>query len=112
MLDGDDSDPGLIVALGGAPGQHLIDRGIPEDLRYWLRVWAARGLFWSWRDEAVPYVLAAADDQHWRVREWVGKICGKYGLTEARPVLSDLADDDVARVRTAASRALDVIADG
>lgn len=44
MLDGDDSDPSLIVALGGPPAQDLIDRGLPAHQRYWLRVWAARGL--------------------------------------------------------------------
>jgi HEAT repeat protein len=111
MLDGDDSDAGLVIALGGPPGQHLIDRGIPEDLRYWLRVWAGRGLFWVWGDRALPYVLDAAADEHWRVREWVGKIAGKHRLVAAIPVLRRLADDAVPRVRSAAVRALDTFAE-
>ena len=106
MLDGDDSDPGLVIALGGSPGQALIDRGIPPHLRYWLRVWAARGLFWVWEDQALPYVADAGADDHWRVREWVGKIAGKYALSESIPVLKRLSEDKVPRVRSAAHRAL------
>lgn len=39
----------------------LIDKGIPTDQRYWLHVWAGRGLFWVWvwvwGDQALPFVL-------------------------------------------------------
>ncbi|BBY26986.1 HEAT repeat domain-containing protein [Mycolicibacterium sediminis] len=111
MLDGDDSDPGLIVALGGPPGQALIDRGLPPHLRYWLRVWAARGLFWAWDDLALPQLIEAGEDEHWRVREWVGKIAGRYALPRTREVLERLVHDDVPRVRTAAVRALGVLGD-
>jgi hypothetical protein len=107
MLDGDDSDPGLIVALGGPPGMGLVDRGLPADLNYWLRVWAGRGLFWVWDDLALPSVIAAADDEHWRVREWSAKIAGKHALMAAMPELRLLLDDPVPRVRTAAARAID-----
>ncbi|AZG44499.1 HEAT repeat domain-containing protein [Gordonia insulae] len=106
MLDGDDTDPGLIIALGGPPGMNLVERGLPEDLTYWLRVWAGRGLFWVWDDVAQQSVLDAADDVHWRVREWVAKIAGKHELVDAMPELHRLADDPVARVRTAATRAI------
>ncbi|MFD5176660.1 HEAT repeat domain-containing protein [Nocardia sp. NPDC058379] len=106
MLDGDDSDIGLVVALGGPLGQDLIDRGMPAHQRYWLRVWAGRGLFWVWGDEAFPYLAEAAEDEQWRVREWVAKVIGKHGLTEAKPVLRRLIEDSTPRVSTAARRAL------
>ncbi|WAC57931.1 HEAT repeat domain-containing protein [Gordonia sp. SL306] len=111
MLDGDDSDPGLIVALGGPPGASLIDKGIPDDQRYWLRVWAGRGLFWVWDDRALPVVIDAADDEHWRVREWVAKIAGKHGLVSATPTLHLLTRDPTPRVHTAAQRALTALDD-
>jgi hypothetical protein len=111
MLDGDDSDAGLVIALGGPAGQELLDRGIPSNQNYWLRVWAARGLFWAWGDQALPYLTDAADDEQWRVREWVAKIIGRHGLTAAAPLLDRLQDDPVPRVRTAAKRASTALAD-
>ena len=104
MLDGDDSDPELMVALGGPAALALIERGVPDGQRYWLRVWAARGLFWAWADHALPDLLDAADDEQWRVREWVAKIAGRHGLAQALPAVRQLGDDPVERVRLAARR--------
>ena len=81
----------------------------PAGQRYWLRVWAGRGLFWVWEQQALPYVVDAADDEHWRVREWVAKIIGKHRLDETEPVLRGLLDDPVPRVRSAAQQALAAI---
>ena len=78
MLDGDVSDAGLVVALGGPAAQALIDRGFPINQRYWSRVWAARGLYWVWGDQALPFLIEAADDEQWRVREWVAKIARRH----------------------------------
>jgi hypothetical protein len=111
MLDGDDSDAGLVVALGGPAGQELIDLGIPSNQSYWLRVWAAHGLFWAWEDQALPILTDAAGDERWRVRGWVAKIIGKHGLSAAAPLLDRLQDDSVPRVRTAAQKASIVLAD-
>jgi hypothetical protein len=71
MLDGDDSDAGLVVALGGPAGQELIDLGIPSNQSYWLRVWAARGLFWAWEDQALPFLTDSTtiDDERARLPE-------------------------------------------
>jgi HEAT repeats len=106
MLDGDDSDAGLVIALGGPAGQELIDRGIPSSQRYWPRVWAARGLFWEWGDQALPFLIEAADDEQWRVREWVAKITGRHRLVEVLPVVRRLVEDGTPRVRSAALRAV------
>jgi HEAT repeat protein len=106
LLDGDDFDAGLIVALGGPPAQSLLDSGLPEHQRYWLRVWAARGLLWTWEDSALTALLQATRDEHWRVRELAAKIVARHGITAALPAIEALVDDEVPRVCAAAQRAL------
>ena len=106
LLDGDDFDAGLIVALGGPPAQGLLDSGLPEHQRYWLRVWAARGLLWAWEDSALNALISATRDEHWRVRELAAKIVARHGVTAALPAIGMLLDDDVPRVCAAAQRAL------
>lgn len=68
LLEGRDADANLIVALGGPPAQWALT-GEPGGPPYWLRVWAARGLLWVWDDAALPSLMAALDDEAWRVRE-------------------------------------------
>lgn len=106
LIDGDDFDAGLIVALGGPHAQRLLDSGLPEDQRYWLRVWAARGLLWAWEDSALSALLQAVRDEQWRVREHAAKIVARHGVTAALPAIEALLDDEVPRVRAAARRAL------
>jgi hypothetical protein len=106
LLDGDDADPLLIVALGGPPARWVLtgERGGPD---YWLRVWATRGLLWApWNDRALPAVARALDDEAWRVREMALKVVARHRLGDALDAVVARQDDPVARVRAAASRAL------
>jgi HEAT repeats len=106
LLNGRDADAELIVALGGPPARWVItgdDPGPP----YWLRTWAARGLLWAWDDSAFQAVTVALDDDAWRVREAALKVVARHKLSDATAKVVALQDDSVARVRTAASRALE-----
>ena len=99
-------DPELIVALGGPPARWALDpdgRGGPD---YWLRVWAARGLLWTWDDAAQPAVLSALDDEEWRVRETAVRVLARHGVGVAVQPIADLQADPSSRVRAAAGRAL------
>jgi len=73
---------------------------------YWLRVWAARGLLWAWDDAALPALLKALNDDAWRVREMAAKVVNRHRLGDALPVVVDLRQDPVRRVRAAADRAV------
>ena len=103
LLAGREADPGLVVALGGPAAPRVITG---ENKQYWLRVWAARGLLWAWDDVALASVTTALHDDAWRVREMACKVIARHQLGDALPVVADLRDDPVPRVRLAASRAV------
>ena len=111
LLNGDHADPELIVALGGPPARWALT-GAPAGPDYWLRVWAARGLLWAWDDAALPALLAALDDEAWRVREAALRAVARHRLTGAATKTAALEDDAVPRVRTAAGRASAALAAG
>lgn len=73
---------------------------------YWPRVWALRGLLYAWDPGAVDAVIKGASDSHWRVREMAAKVVARRRLDDGLEAMVLLADDDVARVREAAARAL------
>ena len=73
---------------------------------YWRRVWGARGLQYVWDSSALTAVAAALTDEHWRVREMGLKTVRAQGLTELTGDVADLREDENARVRAAAERAL------
>ena len=77
-----------------------------ENKQYWLRVWGARGLLWAWDEIAVASVTAALRDDHWRVREMACKVIARHQVGDALPVVAELRDDPVPRVREAAARAV------
>lgn len=77
---------------------------------YWRRVWGARGLLYVWDPGAVEAVAAALSDEHWRVREMGLKVVRAQGLTEFTGETAALREDNNARVRAAAERALAVLA--
>jgi hypothetical protein len=105
LLSGAGVDEPLVVALGGRAAPHYLNA--PPDQRYWLRVWAARGLLWTpWRPRAAPAVVAALSDEAWRVREMAAKVVARHRVGEAFDAVTDLLHDPVPRVRYAASRAL------
>lgn len=105
MLRGAVPDPGLVAVLGGT-SQPSVQADSDRDDRYWLRVWAARGLLWAWHDDALPAVVAAFDDEAWRVREMAAKVVARHRLDAALEGVLRLQEDPVARVRTAAERAV------
>jgi hypothetical protein len=103
LLAGREIDPGLVMALGGPAARRVITG---EDKQYWLRVWAARGLLWAWDDTAGPSITTALRDEHWRVREMACKVIARHQVGDALPVVAELRDDPVPRVRAAAARTL------
>lgn len=105
LLRGGDADPALILALGGPPAQWAVTSEVGGP-GYWLRVWAARGLLWVWDDTAQSAVLDALNDDAWRVREMSAKVVARHQVGDALPIVADLRDDPVQRVRAAAHRAV------
>jgi hypothetical protein len=103
LLAGRESDPDLVVALGGPGAPRVI---VGENKQYWLRVWAARGLLWAWDDVAAGSVTAALGDDHWRVREMACKVIARHHVGDALPAAAELRNDPVPRVRSAATRAV------
>jgi len=73
---------------------------------YWPRVWAMRGLLYAWDDAASSVVIAAANDESWRVREMCAKVVARRGVVDAFDAMAELGNDPVVRVRQAAERAL------
>lgn len=105
LLSGGEVDDELILALGGPPARWVVT-GEPSGPPYWLRVWAARGLLWAWDDMALPSVVAALNDEAWRVREMALKVVARHRLEDALATVLVLQEDPAARVRAAASRAV------
>jgi HEAT repeat protein len=113
LLGGADADPSMVAALAGPTAPRYLDA--PDDKRYWLRVWGARGLLWALsmpdaEPAAEPWIagplVAALGDRHWRVREMAVRVAARYRLDEAQPAIAALLTDDTPRVRAAAARAL------
>lgn len=112
LIRGGDADPALVAALGGPGQERYLDA--PEEQRYWLRVWGARGLLWALQTGADdPRVAAAVEgalgDGHWRVREMAAKVAARHRIESAQPALAQLLTDENARVRAAAARAVRVL---
>ncbi len=110
LLRGEDVDPDLVVSLGGDSARQLLATGIPEVNEYWLRVWGARGLLWAWDGSALPELIAALSDGHWRVREMALKVVARHLVGEALESALPCRDDPVPRVRAAAERAVALLA--
>jgi hypothetical protein len=96
-----------ITWLGGAHAAGLLARPESRELDYFPRVWAARALLYAWDRSAAPVVGGALHDPAWRVREMAAKVIRKRGITGWERRLEALTADPVARVREAATRALD-----
>ena len=107
LLNEEPVDDALVVALAVQASPFVLDGG-PES-QYWLRVWAARGLLWSWDPVALPAIIAALEDEHWRVREMATKVVARHLIGEAFEVVSGMTDDPVPRVVEAAARAARVL---
>jgi HEAT repeats len=100
------TNPDLLRSLAGAGAEKFFDGGVHHDT-YWFRVWALRGLLWSWDPRATEGVCRAFDDESWRVREMAAKVVARHLVGEALTAVARLRDDDpVPRVRAASERAL------
>lgn len=108
LIAGKDTDPELLMALGGPGAEKFLDGG-PHGDTYWLRVWGTRGLLWLWDDSAFDAVSVALDDDAWRVREMAAKVVARHLLGDALPKVAELRNDPVPRVRAAAARAVTVL---
>jgi hypothetical protein len=98
------TDLKLLRSIAGAGAGKYFDGKEHHDL-YWFRVWAMRGLLWSWDPRAEADVCRAPTDGAWRVREMAAKVIARHLVGEAGPALAALSDDPVPRVRQAAERA-------
>ena len=98
-----EADPALITVLGGPHATTIVSIDVH---RYWLRVWATRGLMWAWNDAALPSLRQAMRDDAWRVREMAAKAVARNVIDAALDDVLTLRDDPVLRVRTAAERAV------
>ncbi len=106
LIRGDYSDEPFIRELGGEGAAYVLSGHSRVDDRYWFRTWGARGLLYVWDDAALPGLLDAAADEHWRVREMAAKVVARHRLDDALAEVVRLRDDPVPRVRAAAERAL------
>jgi HEAT repeat protein len=106
MLSGADGDPEIVTVLGGPHALGFVQGEHRTDQRYWLRVWAARGLLWAWDDAALDVLCRGMTDDAWRVREMCCKVVARHELGEALAAVVELRDDPVERVRRAAGRAV------
>ena len=103
LLAGQDGDRSVVRALGGRSAEQDV---LAPQHRYWLRVWAARGLLWAWGDDAAPALRAALGDEAWRVREMAARVVARHRLGDLLDDVQRLRSDPVQRVRVAAERAV------
>jgi HEAT repeat protein len=92
----DDPDWPEIAWLGGTVGWSA----------YWARTWGARGLLHVGPPARHEIVLAALQDESWRVREMSLKVIRRLGLDDPDGLVDRLVDDPVERVRIQAWMAL------
>jgi hypothetical protein len=103
------TDPNLLASLAGPGAAKFFEDAGPDDV-YWFRVWALRGLLWSWDTSATPSVVRSLGDTAWRVREMAAKVVTMHVIREAAPAVAILRTDPVPRVRTAAAQARKALA--
>jgi HEAT repeat protein len=112
LLAGGDADDSLVHAIGGPAADSVLGPHPRRDQRYFLRVWAARALLYSWDDGAPGLreaVLAALADESWRVREMAAKVIARREIGEGLTAVAALQQDPVPRVRAAAARATAIL---
>jgi hypothetical protein len=106
ILSGRGINEATLVVLAGPASATVIDGNAGGLSGYWPRVWAMRGLLYVWDPSATRVVVDGAVDPSWRVREMSAKVVARRHLDDAHHAMTTLMDDDVARVRAAAQRAL------
>jgi hypothetical protein len=111
ILNGGPIDPEFLRVIGGPSASVVLDGRAGGLEGYWPRVWAARGLLHVWDDVATDAVIAATANDSWRVREMSAKVIARHHVAPAIDAVVALLGDDNARVRFAARRAFDAVAD-
>ena len=91
------------------PGDPVLDEAVWKD--YWVRTWGARGLLHCWSDAATDAVVAGLGDEHYRPAEMCLKVAARHDVAGSGPGAARLATHELARVRSAALRALAVVGD-
>jgi HEAT repeats len=105
LVRGEETDPDLVLALGGPAARKFLDGRTHVDA-YWLKVWGLRGLLWRWAPEAMPELQAALSDPAWRVREMALKVATRHEVEAVVEAAAQLQDDPADRVRRQAHRYL------
>ncbi|MCU1515272.1 MAG: repeat protein [Microbacteriaceae bacterium] len=106
LLMGANEGEEFLLWVGGRHAQGVIDGAPPL---YWPEVWGARALTFVWDDSAASAVHRGLGDQAWRVREMSARVVFLRELAETDALLP-LLEDETARVRSAAARALGEVA--
>jgi HEAT repeat protein len=103
-----DVDMELVEILGGSGATNVLAGQWDGPLGYWVRTWSLRAFLYAWDPDAVPVVIRALGDEHWRVREMACKVLAKRKVSDpdAERSLTARLDDGTPRVRAAARRAL------
>jgi hypothetical protein len=111
ILGGRTADADFLRVIGGPNAEVILDGRAGGLDGYWPRVWAARGLLHAWDAEATDAIIAATTNDSWRVREMSAKVIARHRVGPAIDAVVALLDDEIARVRSAARRAFDAVAD-
>ena len=111
ILSDHTADADFLRVIGGPSAEIVLDGRAGGLEGYWPRVWAARGLLHVWDDVATDAIIAATTNDSWRVREMSAKVIARHHVSPAIDAVVSLLGDDNARVRTAARRAFDAVAD-
>lgn len=98
-----------MLTLGGESARYVLSGGEGGKEGYWPRVWGARGLLYAWDDSATDAIIYATTDEAWRVREMGGKVIARHRIGTAFAAIAELRADKIARVRTAAERAVVIL---
>jgi len=111
ILSGAEPAPTFLAVLAG-PAATTVLEGREGGLDgYWPKVWAARGLLHVWDDSATGAIIATTHDPSWRAREMSAKVIARHHVIAAIDEVVVLLNDQNARVRAAAHRAFNAIAD-
>ncbi len=114
LLSGDVAGPDLLepdwaqalLDVGGGHAARLMDDPTGARFAYWPRSWAARATAHLGAPGAAGALLAALDDEHWRVRMTAVQSLGRLGIAGHGDRLIEMLDDAHPRVRSAAVVAL------
>ncbi|WP_424464384.1 HEAT repeat domain-containing protein [Pseudoclavibacter helvolus] len=105
LIKGYDEGDDLLLFVGGDHAQGILD-GAP--VLYWPELWGTRALLYVWDVSAAPAVIGTLGNPAWRVREMGARVVAAREIP-AVAELAGLLGDSVARVRSAAARALGAV---